>query len=173
MTDANLTRPYDIIGIVPEFELTSTDITDGAELRRPQVSGIMGPGGGGIPTEGWLLLAGDETALPAIARGLEALPPDARGLVLAEVEDAAEELHLARPDGVAVRWVHRHGAARGTGLEAAVRAVEWRAERDVSAWAACEQRTATAIREHWRTERGLSAQRCRAVGYWREGGEAH
>jgi len=45
MADANLTRPYDIIGIVPEFELSSTDLTDGGELRRAQVSGIMGPGG--------------------------------------------------------------------------------------------------------------------------------
>ncbi|KQO47168.1 MULTISPECIES: YbhB/YbcL family Raf kinase inhibitor-like protein [unclassified Frigoribacterium] len=45
MADANLTRPYDIIGIVPEFALSSTDLTHGGELQRAQVSGIMGPGG--------------------------------------------------------------------------------------------------------------------------------
>jgi len=45
MADANLTRPYDIIGIVPGFELSSTDLTDGGELQPAQVSGIMGPGG--------------------------------------------------------------------------------------------------------------------------------
>ncbi len=37
--------PYDIIAEVPTFELTSTDVTDGEELPRPQVSGLMGPGG--------------------------------------------------------------------------------------------------------------------------------
>lgn len=38
--------PYDVIADVPSFTLTSTDVTDGAELATAQVSGIMGPGGG-------------------------------------------------------------------------------------------------------------------------------
>lgn len=45
MTESHLTRPYDIIAEVPSFTLTSTDLVDGGTLDRPQVSGIMGPGG--------------------------------------------------------------------------------------------------------------------------------
>ena len=37
--------PYDIIAEVPSFTLTSTDISEGAELATAQVSGIFGAGG--------------------------------------------------------------------------------------------------------------------------------
>lgn len=37
--------PYDAIAEVPSFTVTSTDVTDGAELPTAQVSGMMGPGG--------------------------------------------------------------------------------------------------------------------------------
>jgi Raf kinase inhibitor-like YbhB/YbcL family protein len=52
--------PYDAIAEVPGFELTSTDVTDGAPLEAAQVSGIFGAGGqdvspqlswSGFPTE--------------------------------------------------------------------------------------------------------------------------
>jgi len=37
--------PYDFLPRVPEFQLTSSDVTDGAPLPAPQVSGVMGAGG--------------------------------------------------------------------------------------------------------------------------------
>lgn len=37
--------PYDLIGTVPSFAVTSTDVRDGQELPTPQVSGIFGAGG--------------------------------------------------------------------------------------------------------------------------------
>jgi len=55
-----MSNPYDAIGAVPSFELTSTDVSDGAELAEPQLSGKMGPRGddrspqlswSGFPTE--------------------------------------------------------------------------------------------------------------------------
>lgn len=39
------TTPYDAIGDVPTFTLTSTDVEDGAKLPTAQVSGIFGAGG--------------------------------------------------------------------------------------------------------------------------------
>lgn len=38
-------NPYDFLPAVPSLTVTSTDVTDGATLPTPQVSGIMGAGG--------------------------------------------------------------------------------------------------------------------------------
>jgi Raf kinase inhibitor-like YbhB/YbcL family protein len=38
-------NPYDFLPQVPGFTVTSSDITDGAVLPRPHVSGVMGAGG--------------------------------------------------------------------------------------------------------------------------------
>jgi NADPH-dependent ferric siderophore reductase len=54
-----------------------------------------------------LLLAGDETAAPAILAILESLPHDATGSVFIEVPDAADVLPVVAPDGVDVTWLPR------------------------------------------------------------------
>jgi Raf kinase inhibitor-like YbhB/YbcL family protein len=49
-----MASPYEIIGVVPPFSVTSTDIADGERLARGQVSGIMGAGGDDIsPQLSW------------------------------------------------------------------------------------------------------------------------
>lgn len=63
-----------------------------------------------------LLIAGDETALPAVAAILEELPPHATGTALLEVPSAADVLDLRAPVGVTVRWLPRDGAATGERL---------------------------------------------------------
>ena len=37
--------PYDFLPAVPSFSVTSSDVSDGAALARPHVSGVMGAGG--------------------------------------------------------------------------------------------------------------------------------
>ncbi|MDR6866767.1 NADPH-dependent ferric siderophore reductase [Microbacterium resistens] len=74
-----------------------------------------------------LLIAGDETAVPAICAIVESLPADARGVVLAEVPTEADALPLTSPDGVTVTWLARGSAAHGVRLSAAVHA--WGQER--------------------------------------------
>jgi NADPH-dependent ferric siderophore reductase len=59
------------------------------------------------PASDWHLLAGDESALPAICSALEALPRDARGIVYLETCDPGEYLDAALPSGVQVSWLHR------------------------------------------------------------------
>lgn len=62
-----------------------------------------------------VLLAGDETAAPAIARILEDAPADLRGDVFIEVPCAADELAIAAPPGVTVTWIARGDDADATG----------------------------------------------------------
>lgn len=56
------------------------------------------------------LLCGDESALPAIAAILEALPDHERAAAVIEVQGPSDELPTARP----VRWVHRGALPPGT-----------------------------------------------------------
>ena len=49
-----MASPYDSIGVVPAFAVTSTDMAAGERLARPQVSGIMGAGGDDVsPQLSW------------------------------------------------------------------------------------------------------------------------
>jgi NADPH-dependent ferric siderophore reductase len=71
-----------------------------------------------------LILAGDETAVPAVASIVESLRPDARGVVCLEVPTAGDQQCWEVPDHVEVWWlVRRHvagSAPHGSLLEAAV-----------------------------------------------------
>ncbi len=67
-----------------------------------------------------LLLAGDETAVPAIASICEALPADAVGEVFLEVPHREDRWTLAAPAGVRVTWLAREEAEHGTHLVPAV-----------------------------------------------------
>ena len=67
-----------------------------------------------------LLLAGDETAVPAICSILSGLPADAVGAAFLEVPRAADVQPVAHPEGVGVVWLPRDGAEHGGPLHAAV-----------------------------------------------------
>lgn len=68
-----------------------------------------------------VILAGDETAAPAIARILEDAPADLRGVAFIEVPSADDILSIAAPAGVEVRWLPRsEGQLHGRELIPAV-----------------------------------------------------
>lgn len=72
------------------------------------------------------LIAGDETAVPAVSSILESLPAAVRAHVFLEVPTADDVLPLAVPPGVELHWLPRRGEAttaeHGTLLDLAVRA---------------------------------------------------
>jgi NADPH-dependent ferric siderophore reductase len=77
------------------------------------------------PAARTLLLAGDETAVPAVCAILEGLAdgPGSRAVTaLLEVPTAGDALDVVLPPGAAVRWLPREGAARGSLLVPAVHA---------------------------------------------------
>lgn len=74
-------------------------------------SGVSGSGVEWSPRgASTLLLAGDETAVPAISAILSQLPQDATGCVFLEVPSRDDILPLAAPDGIDVHWLPRSGA---------------------------------------------------------------
>ncbi|MFC7403804.1 siderophore-interacting protein [Georgenia alba] len=144
-----------------------------AERARPGDTLVMsGPGGGYAPdpTADWHLLAGDDAALPAIAAALEALDSRAVGTVVAEVDGPEDEIALAAPPGVEVRWLHRAGAEPGTTrlLEDGVRAVPWRPGR-VHVFAHGEREVMKALRDYLFGERGLAREHVSLSAYWAHG----
>ncbi|WP_349899345.1 siderophore-interacting protein [Parafrigoribacterium soli] len=68
-----------------------------------------------------LLLAGDETAAPAICSILESLPAGRRARAFIEIPDAADRLPVRLAPGAELTWLPRGGAATGSLLEPAVR----------------------------------------------------
>lgn len=134
--------------------------------------GLIGPGGGSTRPAGWTLLAGDETALPAVARILEEMPADAGGLALLEVADADEVVMLQRPAGVEVRWLLRDGRDAGTTslLEKAIAAVELpTGEGTAFIWVGCEFTAYKAIRRQIRSRLALDRSNHLVVPYWQAG----
>ncbi|MDQ0643894.1 siderophore-interacting protein [Microbacterium murale] len=63
-----------------------------------------------------VMLVGDETAAPAIARILEDAPRDLRGLAFIEIPTAEDILPIDAPEGVEVHWLPRGDAAHGLRL---------------------------------------------------------
>ncbi|MDQ4053132.1 MAG: siderophore-interacting protein [Actinomycetota bacterium] len=67
-----------------------------------------------------LLLVGDETAVPAIARILEDLPAEAKGSVFVEVPLAEDIQDLRTLPGISITWLPRNGRPRGSEIHGAV-----------------------------------------------------
>ncbi|MGO1545042.1 MAG: siderophore-interacting protein [Gulosibacter sp.] len=67
------------------------------------------------------LIAGDETAAPAIAVILESLPATARGIAVLEVPSADDAAYLPSHPGIDVRVVPRDGGDHGSVLVSATR----------------------------------------------------
>jgi len=143
-----------------------------AEARPGDVVGMTGPGGGTAGQADWYLLAGDETALPAIARILEELPGAATAVVRIEVAGAAERQDLRSAAALDLQWLHRDASRAETTdmLTQAVRDVPMPDDgRSIFVWAGCEHAAFRAIRKYLREECGLSRCEHLAVAYWRRG----
>jgi NADPH-dependent ferric siderophore reductase len=129
---------------------------------------FMGPGGAYAPDPAaeWHLLAGDESALPAIARSLEALPDGTRAYAFIEVEGAEEEQKI--DSDVEVVWLHRGGRPVGQALVEAVRALDF-PEGRVHAFVHGEAACVKELRKLLRVERAIPRENLSISGYWRLG----
>lgn len=134
---------------------------------------VAGPPGGVIVPLVYdrYLLAGDLTALPAIARWLEELPQSAAGWAFTEVTDPGDEIELQRPPGMQLRWVHSRDTPPGSGdlLARTVRTVHIPPGESVYLWAAGEAGAIKPLRRWARDELGLARHDYSVTGYWKRG----
>ena len=120
--------------------------------------------------QAWLLLAGDDTALPAIAAVLESLPAEATGRAFVEVADDADVQELQAPAGVRVDWLVR-GDAPAHSSTLLPQAVAGLALPDGPRWVwlAGEAGITTGLRKHLVNDRRVDRAQVRFTGYWKHG----
>lgn len=130
--------------------------------------GLGGPRGSFYLPESldWLLLIGDETALPAISRRLAEAGADEKLWVIAEVDSLSDQRVFSSRADVSVRWVFRQQSADG--LQQAIREQVLPAGNGY-VWAAGELKAIRAIRQYFVTERGMDKSSIRAASYWKAG----
>jgi NADPH-dependent ferric siderophore reductase len=131
---------------------------------------FLGPGGAYRPSPeaDWHLLVGDESALPAIAASLEALPQGAPARVFIEVTGPGEEQELITQGDAKLVWLHRGDAPVGDALVEAVHGLEF-PDGDVHAFVHGEAGFVKRLRRHLRVERGIPLEQLSISGYWRYG----
>jgi len=143
-------------------------IADWAAAAQPGAKiGLLGPGGGEVPDNAKrVLLCGDKTALPAIARMLEALPDGVYGNIVAEAATLdclkaylpATDIRLhALPKARFRKEIERYSES--------ITAME----KPDFAWFAGEHKNAQAMRKLFKGELGLKKGEQYAITYWRDG----
>ncbi|MBW4095695.1 MAG: siderophore-interacting protein [Acidobacteria bacterium] len=142
-----------------------------------------------------VLLAGDETAVPAIAGILATLPPEVSGHAVLEVPSALDFLDLPAPRNVKIQWLARGAGPHGVALRDAVADVIYPAvcargeepqgvdmdadllwETPVTdpaggmyAWVAGEAAMVRELRRYLVRETGMDRAHVAFMGYWRRG----
>ncbi|MBO9499010.1 MAG: siderophore-interacting protein [Novosphingobium sp.] len=132
---------------------------------------VGGPGMAKPLPEGadWYIVAGDMTALPAIGVNLEALPRDAKGVAVIEIQHEDDKQAIDAPAGVELHWlVNPRPGARPEMLADHVRSLGWREGR-VYGWVASEFEAMRALRGYLREERGLGPADLYISSYWKKG----
>ena len=140
-----------------------------AQAKPGQVVSIGGPRGSFIiPLDyDWHLLAGDETAVPAVARRLEELPAGTRAIVMLHVDDVADRREFQSAADLSVQWFASNDA-----LIDAVRALALPSGEGY-AWCAGEAAAMATLRRVLVEEKGHSRHAIRAAAYWKQGASAH
>ena len=132
--------------------------------------GVGGPRGSAVvrgTPDAWLL-AGDETAIPAIRRFAALMPSDAAARIVIEVISPEHELAVDAP--VPVEWLHRGDAPAGSALIAFVEELGAADApgTDPFCFIAAEQsivKPGRALLGRW----GVDASKAVVKGYWKRG----
>jgi len=178
--DKLLVRVYTIRGVDAERRELWIDFlqhpapgvqTPGADFARDALPGeslaLLGPGGGDFPEAETILLIGDESALPAIARIAAEAAPNTQLNAIIEIANEAEQQPLPTAGSLQVQWLHRDrypANASGTLVQAATAALTG-VDNDTYVWIACEKEDVRAFRSVLKS-RQHNKKRMYAAWYW-------
>ncbi|MDH6680069.1 NADPH-dependent ferric siderophore reductase [Rhodococcus sp. LBL1] len=188
--DAPVLRTYTVRSVDPDAREIAIDFVvhgdDGvagpwaATVQPGESVTVRGPGGAYSPRPDadWHLIAGDESALPAIGAAVESLGPDAVAKVFVEVADERDRIELSAGPNVEITWLFRGTTSDAAGpdvsaadapLVRAVREMPW-LPGDVHVFIHGEADTVMHhLRPYIRKERGVPAASASISGYWRRG----
>ncbi|MER7762568.1 siderophore-interacting protein [Streptomyces sp. NPDC097619] len=141
-----------------------------ARVRPGERVYFLGPGGsyGPDPLADWHLLAGDESALPAVAAALERIPAGAKVFAYLEVGGPEDEIEITTAPGVTPVWLHRGDRPVGSLLLEAVTGLRFPSGAP-HVFVHGEAGFVKEIRRHLRMERQVPRERLSISGYWRLG----
>ncbi|MEM8555853.1 MAG: SIP domain-containing protein [Pseudomonadota bacterium] len=131
------------------------DVEPGAEIA------LHGPNGGGQPKAGWLGLIGDETALPVVARMVEAAPEGTKGTAIFLVRDPADQQPIATLSDIEIRWEAMDAKADITPVVHSLSPPG----TDRYIFFAGERAQASRVREVFK-DMGLAKGEAKAASYW-------
>ena len=164
---------YTFVEVDPETGCFSFDLFVHAGARTTEwalgaapgeVVGVLGPGGGTPPPGDFLLIAGDETALPAIRRILELSPADRRGHVFIELGNPDDCCDLTVPAGMSVEWLTR---GVGPDLWERIEGVPFpHAGESRFVWISAERELAKMARRHFRDSHNVLLEETYISAYW-------
>jgi NADPH-dependent ferric siderophore reductase len=144
----------------------ASDWARGATPGSPAAISGTGRGYAVDPAVRSYLLAGDETAMPAIAQLLESFDPGVSVDVIVEIAEPDARLRFPDHPRCAVEWVVREGGPGDALVEAVAGAA---LGEETRVWAAGEATAVQRIRRHLFEERGLSRRHATVRGYWKHG----
>jgi NADPH-dependent ferric siderophore reductase len=146
------------VGLVTEWAARDC-VGESVTITEPKGSFVM-PG-----DAAWLLLVGDLTAMPAMARIAETVRdvPVRIWAEVPDVEDLRDEGYL--PDGPDVTWLDPPAPGHSD-LAAVVEGIDWPGGEGYF-WMAGESAQMRAIRKHLMRERKLPSEGYDVMGYWR------
>jgi len=117
----------------------------------------------------WYLVAADMSALPVAAATLEAMPCDARGVAIFEVQSSEDTQELDAPEGIDVHWLVQENPHKpSTAQEEFMRAMVW-PKGVVQTCVAGESGVIKGIRGYFSNERQLPRDDVYISGYWKIG----
>ena len=121
------------------------------------------------PEADWCLLAGDSSAMPAIAVNLERLPENELGYAIIEVTHPSDQLDLRIPKNVEIIWlVNPVQDSVPNLLFDAVKDIEWLAGKP-SIWVAGEFSVSRSLRQYFRHEKKIEKDFMYVSSYWKLG----
>jgi NADPH-dependent ferric siderophore reductase len=141
-----------------------------------QTLAIAGPGRNYVidTAADWFLLAGDDTAIPAISTILESLPAHLAAQVFLEVVDRDDEVEIPAHPRATITWLHRGPDATHAGgpLEASLRNYPL-PDGSGRIYVACESGAMRRIRSLLLKDKTINREHVVTRGYWKLGAVDH